>query len=112
MKKGKSVSIRERNLHILTTETYKVRNDLGPEIWKDIFHFLQKPYTLQKQRNCTVYFGMGSIPYLASKIWETAPCQIKNPKSLDIFKEKVKLWTTGKCTCRLCKRKIGNVGFF
>ena len=38
------------------------------------------------------------------------PCDIKNAKLLDIFKEKVKLWTTDKGPCRLCKRYIGNVG--
>ena len=47
---------------------------------KDIFHTVQKPYnlrndsTLQRQRNCTVNFGTGSISSLASKIWEIVPC--------------------------------------
>ena len=86
-----------------------MRNDLGPKILKDIFHFVQKPYnlrndsTLQRQRNCTVYFGTESI-------WEIVPCDIKNAKSLDIFKEK-KLCITDKCLCRLRKRYIGNIGF-
>ena len=72
LKKGKSVSI-QRHLQILATEIYKVRNDLGPEIMKDIFHFVQKPYslrndsTLQRQRNRTVYFGTESISFLSLK---------------------------------------------
>ena len=37
LKKDKSVSIHQRNLQILATETYKARTDLGPEIMKDIF---------------------------------------------------------------------------
>ena len=37
LKKDKSVSIHQRNLQILWTETYKARTDLGPEIMKDIF---------------------------------------------------------------------------
>ena len=84
---------------------------------KDILHSLQKPYnlrndsTLQKQRNHSVYFGTESISSLAPKIWEIAPCEIKNAKSLDIFLKKIKLWTREKCPCRLCKRYIGNVGF-
>ena len=32
---------------MLATGIYKVRNDLGPEIMKDIFHFVQKPYNLR-----------------------------------------------------------------
>ena len=38
----KSVSIHQRNLQIIATEIYKVRDNLGPEIMKDIFHFVQK----------------------------------------------------------------------
>ena len=34
------------NLQIVTTKNCKLRNDLGPEIMKDIFHFVQKPYNL------------------------------------------------------------------
>ena len=79
LKKDKSVSIHQRNLQILATEIYKVRNDLGPEIMKDIFHFVQKPYnlrndsTLQRRRNRTVYFGTENISSLAPKIWEIVP---------------------------------------
>ena len=86
LKKGKSVSFNQRNLQILATKIYKVRNDLGPEIMKDIFHFVQKSYslrndsTLQTQNNRTVYFGTESISSLAPKIWELFPCQIKNAK--------------------------------
>ena len=117
LKKNKSVRIHQRNLQILATEIYKVRNDLGSETMKDIFHFVQKRYnlrndsTLQRRRNRTVYFGTESISSLAPKIWEIVPCEIKNAKSLDIFKKRIKLWTTDKCPCRLCKRYIGNVGF-
>ena len=47
LKKDKSVSIHQRNLQILATEIYKVRNDLGPEIMKDVFHFAQNSYNLR-----------------------------------------------------------------
>ena len=103
LKKGKSVSIHQRNLQMLGTEIYKARNDLGPEIMKDIFHSVQKPCnlrndsTLQRRRNRTMYFGTESISFLAPKIWEIVPCEIKNAKSRDIFFKKKKLWTTDKC---------------
>ena len=42
VKQNKSVSIHQRNLQILATQINKVRNDLGAEIMKDIFHFVQK----------------------------------------------------------------------
>ena len=117
LKKDKSVSIHQRNLQILATEIYEVRNDLGPEIMKDIFHFVQKPYnlrndsTLQRRRKCTMYFGIENLSSLAPKMWGIVLCKIKKARSLDVCKEKVKLGTTDKCPCILCKRYIGNVGF-
>ena len=47
LKKNKSISIHQRNLQILATEIYKVRNNLRSEIMKDIFHLVQKPYNLR-----------------------------------------------------------------
>ena len=84
---------------------------------EDIFHFMQKPYSLrnyselQRRRNRTVYFGAESIPLLAPRIWELISSYIRDAKSLGIFKEKIKFWTTGKCPRRLCKTYIGNVVF-
>ena len=117
LKKVKSVSIHQRNLHVLATETFIVRKNLGPEIMKDVLYIVQKSYNLrddsflQRRRNHTVYFGTGRISSLDLKIWEIVPGKSKNEVSLDIFEEKVKLETTGKCPCRLCKRHIGNIGF-
>ena len=60
LKMDKSVSIHQRILQMLATGIYKVRNDLGPEIMKDMFHFVQKPYNvrndsiLQRERSHTV----------------------------------------------------------
>ena len=91
LKKDKSVSFHQRNLQTFVIEIYKARNDLGPQIMKDIFHFVQKPYnfrndsTLQRRTNHTVHFGTERISSLAPKIWEIAPCEIKSAKSLHIF---------------------------
>ena len=73
LKNDKSISIHQRNLQVLVTEIYKVRNDLEPEVMKDIFHFVQKSYnlrndsTLQRRRNCTVYLRTESILPLPPK---------------------------------------------
>ena len=117
LKRNKSVPIHQKNLQLLATEIYKIKNDLGPKIMKDTFHFIQKPYNLrndpvlQRRRNRTVYFGTESISLLAPKIWELIPSDIRSAKSLGIFKEKIKFWKTDKCPCRLCKTYIGNMGF-
>ena len=117
LKRDKSVSIHQKNLQILATEIYKTKNDLGRKIMKDTFHFIQKPYNLrndpelQRRRNRTVYFGTESISSLAPKIWKLIPSDIRSINSLEIFKEKIKFWRRDKCSCRLCKTYIGNMGF-
>ena len=48
LKNDKSVIIHVRNLHYLVTEVYKVKNNISPEIMKEIFHFQENHnYTLR-----------------------------------------------------------------
>ena len=83
LKKDKSVSIHQRNLQILATEIYKARNDLGPEIIKDIFPSAQKPYnlrnysTLKRRRNRTVYFGTKTYLRLLQKYERSSLARLK-----------------------------------
>ena len=62
LKEDKSVKIHQKNLQILATVIYKVKNDLGLKIMADIFHFVEKTYSLrnnliiQGQATHTVYF--------------------------------------------------------
>ena len=88
------MKIHLKYLQLLATEISKVKNDLGPKIIADIFHFVEKPYDLrnnsiiQRQANRTVYFGAESISFLALKLLELVPSEIKSAKSLNTFKEK------------------------
>ena len=47
LKEDKSVNIHQKNLQILATEIYIVKNDLGPKFMPDIFHFVEKQYNLR-----------------------------------------------------------------
>ena len=42
LKKDKSVTIHQRNLQVLVTEIFKAKNDLSPEIMKEVFE-LKEP---------------------------------------------------------------------
>ena len=50
LKEDKSVIIHQKNLQILATEIYKVKNDLGHKI-------MYRCSIMQRQANHTVYFG-------------------------------------------------------
>ena len=78
------MKIHQKNLQILATEIYKVKNDLWPKIMEYIFHFVEKPNNLrnnsiiQRQANRTVDFGTESIASLAPKLCELIPSKIKS----------------------------------
>ena len=45
------------------------------------------------------------------KIWSVIPGKIRESASLEIFRQKIKLWKPNSCPFRICKRYIANVGF-
>ena len=117
LKEDKSVKIHRKDLQVLATEIYKVKNNLGPKIMVDIFHCKEEPYNrrnnsiIQRQANRRVYFGTESISFLAPKLGELIPREVKQAKSLDFFKEKIKSCTTDKFSSGLCKTYVGSIGF-
>ena len=66
------MNIHQRNLQILTTESYKVKNDLAPDSMKDILHFAEKPwkkkFKSKKKMQPLVYLGTETIPSPAPKV--------------------------------------------
>ena len=59
----------------------------------------------------TVYYETESLSYLASKVWELIPNNIKSLESLPKSKKAMKNWKPGVCPCRLCRPYIPQVGF-
>ena len=99
LKKDRSVSIHHRNIQSLAIELYKFLHGLSPSIMKNVFHFNTNiPYNLRSRSELysrnpkTVKYGTETISYLAPKIWSLVPNAIKNSKSLDVFKFKIRQW--------------------
>ena len=112
-----STTIHQKNLRRLAIEMYKVKNKLAPGPMQNLFdentnsHNLRNetPWNTPKVR--TVTYGTETVRYRGPKIWDSLPNSIKEAKSLNDFKEKIKLWKHIDCTCRLCKTYIANLGF-
>ena len=114
-----SVTVHQKNLQVLVTEIYKVKNGIAPEITKDIFEIQSPSYNLRSSCNHlrrgnikTVHYGLQSVRYLVPKIWELVPDNIRYSTSLSKFKKLIKSWKPEACPCRLCKTYIAQVGFF
>ena len=113
LKNDKSVNLHVRNLHYLVTEVCKVKNNISPEIMRDIFHFQENEnYNLRSgthlaSRNMrTTLFGKEMVSDSGAKIWPLLPEELKNPSSLQVFKNKLKEWKPTSCPCWLCKTCI------
>ena len=113
-----SVAVHQKNLQVLVTEIYQVRNGIAPEIMKDIFELQNPSYNLRlscnqlrRENKNTVHYGLQSVRYLGLKIWELVSNNIKYSNSLSKFKKLIKSWKPEACPCRPYKIYIAQVGF-
>ena len=58
------------------------------------------------------YFGLHSLRYFSSKIWNVIPNEIKSSLSLVEFKIKIRQWEPSGCYCKLCRSHIQHEGYF
>ena len=86
LKKDNSVSIHHRNIQALATEMFKFKNNVAPEIMKELFAPKMSSY---------VWRGTKSVSYLGPKMWDLVPNEIKESESLK----------------SICKIYLGQVGF-
>ena len=74
-----------------------------------IFQTRKINYNLKSQTefasNCvnTNKFGLNSLRYFASKVWNMVPLEIENTGSVEIFKTEIRNWEPKDCYCYLCK---------
>ena len=117
LERDNSVTIHSRNLQVLATEIFKVKNNLASPVMNEIFGLSETPYNLRKsaifqsRRIRTQSYGLNSLAYLGPKIWQLVPEEIKRSVSLNDFKSKIKTWKTDRCPCKLCKRYVPNLGY-
>ena len=103
LEKANAVTIHHRNIQVLAIEIYKALNKLSSPLMSELFKLKEIKYSLRKgnvlvsaNRKNTDY-GINSVSHLASKIWDLVPEEIKNSKSLPMFKQKIKLWIPRDC---------------
>ena len=115
--KDRSVTIHHRNLRALAIEIYEVIQGISPPLLNEVFvprecnYDLRGSNFLERRRVKSVRYGTESISFLAPKIWEILPNEIKDSDTLQIFKAKIKKWVPVDCPCRLCKIYLPQVGF-
>ena len=91
--------------------------NLSNTIMNDILQTRTLPYNLRSNTDFarisvnTSRFGLNSLRYFASKVWNIVPSDIKNASNLNIFKNKIRNWEPKECHCNLCQPYVSNLGF-
>ena len=117
LQKDHSFTIHHRNIQSLAVELYKTKENLLNEIMSSIFPPRLIKYNLRTQsdffRNSvnSSNYGLNSIRFFASKVWQTVPMDMKNLKSLQDFKNKIRKWEPDGFDCKLCKDFVSSLGY-
>ena len=117
LNKSNSVSVHQRNLQLLLTEIYKTVHNLNPTFMTQVFEKKDVSYNLRESNSLTLpkanttLYGIDTVRYIGKKLWQVLPTEIKESKSLEVFKQKIKLIKNFDCSCRLCKNFVPSLGF-
>ena len=86
LKKDNSFKIHHKNIQSLAIELFKVEKVIANPILCDIFPLRSTDYNLRSQTDFSVssvnttHFGLNSLRYFASKVWNMVPLELKKPK--------------------------------
>lgn len=109
LKLNGSFSIHTKQLQVFVTEIFKSVHKLNPEFMWDLFEKKEIQYNLRSQNllklpnTRTRCFGLNSILFRASVLWNSLPNQFKCCVNLQKFKQKIKSWDGSQCTCFNCR---------
>ena len=85
LEKDNSTAIHNRNIQLLATELFKIKNGLSPPFIKEIFvenaqHYydLRKKTEFKRNKVKMTYNGTETLTFLRPRIWEIVPDYILN----------------------------------
>ena len=107
--KDNPVSIHHKNISLLAAELYKAKNNLSTELMLEVNYNICSQTFLRSVN--TSSYGLKSLRYLASKIWNLIPQDAQSANSFTQFIWKIKSLTPDGCCCVLCRTYIGQGGY-
>ena len=91
--------------------------NLGPQIMKEVFEIVESPHALRndlklKSRKInSVRYGFETASFVRARFWSSLPSDLKQCKSLELFKSKIKNWILENCPCKLCKTYLQRIDY-
>ena len=53
-------------------------------------------------------FDFETLSTIGAMLWNDLPVELKNAESLEILKQKIKLWSPNDSPCKICRKFIKN----
>ena len=109
LEQNKDLSIHQRHLCYLAIEVFKSITHLNSQfMW---FYFEEKPTTynlrdgsrLVLPKTKSLRFGINSLQFRGSLLWNNLPVFVKICQSLNVFKLELKNMGNIHCTCLVCR---------
>ena len=112
LKKDKSLTFHQRNIHQVAIEMFKVKHGLSPKFMKDILVPDQEVTGVDFRRPNvnSVKKGCRSLRNFGPIVWKMLPEKLKLCETLDEFKIAIKPWEPEDCPCELCNPIIPGFG--
>ena len=113
----KSFKVYHRNTQSLAIKLFKIQNNLSVTIMNDIFQPRVVSHNLRSQIDFTrpnvnsEHFGISSLRYMAAKVWDMVPNDIKNVNDIETFKKNIRKWKPVNYHCKLCLDHVSCVGY-
>ena len=102
---NRDLSIHQRHLRYLVVEVFKSIMHLNPQFMWSYFEEKPMPYNLRDGSKLVLpktkssRFGINSLRFRRSLLWNTLPGSVKNCQSLNVFKLELKNLRNIHCTC-------------
>ena len=106
---NKDVTIHQKHLRILALEVFKSVMHVNPEFMWNYFNENTIPYNLRNGNRLilpparSVKFGLNSLTFRGSLLWNNLPAKLKICQTVDEFKVELKRLGKIHCTCTVCR---------
>ena len=93
-------------------EIYKILNGMNPEYLSHLFSRSTTPYNLRDNSKLiqpikrTTTYGVKSLAYYGTHLWNLLPLDVKGAITLNNFKTLMRKWAGPTCGCSVCDMVI------
>ena len=111
------VCIHYKNIQSLAIKLTKVKYTISNSLILDIFPLRSVDYNIRTQTDFlkpstnTTTYGLKSLIFFTSKVWDIVPDEIKSSSTVEIFENRIRKWWPTYCDYYICRTYISKIGY-